>query len=64
MELALSAGDGIRAILASLADLQQAADIANRGLLASAPVAESKLRATAERILAFVIADLETLAAR
>lgn len=64
MELALSAGDGIRAILASLADLQQAADIANRGLLASAPVDESKLRATAERVLAFVIADLETLATR
>lgn len=62
MELALHAGDGIRALLASPQDLQQAAEIANRGLLASKPVNEQTLRATAEQMLAFVITDLETLA--
>ncbi len=61
-ELAFHAGDGIRALLASPADLQQAAEIANRGLVASKPVNEQTLRATAEQLLAFVIADLEALA--
>lgn len=61
-ELALHAGNGIRALLESPADLQQAAEIANRGLLASRPVNEEALRAIAEQLLAFFIADLETLA--
>ncbi len=61
-ELALHAGDGIRALLASPQDLQQAAEITNRGLLASRPVTEETLRATAEQLFAFVIADLEALA--
>jgi hypothetical protein len=61
-ELAIHAGDGIRALLASPADLQQAAEIANRGLLASKPVNEQTLRVIAEQLLAFVIADLESLA--
>lgn len=61
-ELALDAGDGIRALLASPADLQQAAEIANRGLLASKPVNAQTLRVIAEQLLAFVIAELQTLA--
>jgi hypothetical protein len=61
-DLVLHAGDGIRALLASPQDLQQAAEIANRGLLAGKPVNEQTLRATAEQFLAFVISDLEALA--
>jgi hypothetical protein len=61
-ELALHAGDGIRALLASPQDLQQAAEIANRGLLAGKLVNEQTLRVTAEQFLAFVIDDLEALA--
>lgn len=61
-ELALHAGDGLRALLASPQDLQQAAEIANRGLLAGRLVNEQTLRATAEQFLAFVIGDLEALA--
>ncbi len=61
-ELALHAGDGIRALLASPADLQQAAEIANRSLLAGKHVNEQTLRATAQQFLMFVIADLENLA--
>lgn len=61
-KLALHTGDGIRALLASPAALQQAAEIANRGLLASKPVNAQTLRVIAEQLLAFVIADLETLA--
>ena len=61
-ELALHAGDGIRALLASPQDLQQAAEIANRGLLAGKPVNEQTLRATAEQFLAFVIDELDALA--
>jgi hypothetical protein len=63
-ELALHAGDGIRALLASPQDLQQAAEIANRGLLASKPVTELTLRGTAEQMLAFVITDLEAFISR
>jgi hypothetical protein len=61
-ELALHVGDGIRALLASPQDLQQAAEIANRGILAAKPVNEQTLRVTAEQLLAFVITDLEALA--
>lgn len=61
-DLALHAGEGIRALLESPADLQQAAEIANRGLLASKPVNEETLRATAEQLLAFVVTELETIA--
>jgi hypothetical protein len=61
-ELAHHAGDGIRALIASPADLQQAAEIANRGLLASKPVNAQTLRVIAEQLLAFVITELEALA--
>ena len=43
-------------------DLQQAAEIANRGLLARNPVNEQTLRATAEQFRAFVITELEAIA--
>jgi hypothetical protein len=56
-------GNGIRALLASPPDLQQAADIANRGLLASQPSTAASMRITAEQLLTFVITDLEALAA-
>ena len=62
--LALHVGDGIRALLASPQDIQQAAEIANRGLLAGNPVNEQSLRATAEQLLAFVIEEMEALAER
>lgn len=61
-ELALHAGDGLRALLASPADLQQAGEIANRGLLASQPVNAETLRSIAGQLLVFVIEDLERLA--
>ncbi|MFN0076420.1 MAG: hypothetical protein ACKVY0_08095 [Prosthecobacter sp.] len=61
--LAQHAGDGIRALLASPVDLQQAADIANRGLLASQPVNATALRTVAQQVITFVITDLEALAA-
>ena len=61
-ELAHHAGDGIRALLESPADLQQAAEIGNRGILAAKLVNEQTLRVTAEQLLAFVITELEALA--
>jgi hypothetical protein len=61
-ELALHTGDGIRALLDSPEDLQQAAEIANRSLLASQPVHAETLRRTGEQLHAFVIADFERLA--
>jgi len=61
-DLALHAGDGLRALLASPADLQQTAEIANRGLLANQPANAETLRAIAGQLLAFVIDDLENLA--
>lgn len=61
-ELALHAGDGIGALLASPQDLQQAAEITNRGILATKPVNEQTLRATAEQLLTFVVTEIEALA--
>ncbi len=61
-DLALDAGDGVRALLASPRDLQQAMEIANRGILAGNLVSEQMLRTTAERVLAFATSDLEALA--
>ena len=58
-ELARNAGSGVRALLASPADLQQAADIANRGLLAGRPVDAAAFTTLSERFLAFVISELE-----
>ena len=63
-ELALHTGDGIRALLGSPEDLQQAADIANRSLLANQPVSAETLRSTGDQLLTFVIGDFERLAQR
>ncbi len=60
-KLAAHAGDGIRALLASPADFQQATDICNRGLLHLHTVNAEQLRATAQRLLAFAVEELEHL---
>jgi len=52
-------GKGIRALIASPQDLQQAAEIANRGLLAGRPVTAETLRAIAEQLLGTVVTDVE-----
>jgi hypothetical protein len=61
-ELAAHSGDGIRALLASPADLQQATDICNRGLLHFRPVNAEELGATARRLLTFAVEELEQFA--
>ncbi len=61
-DLALHVGDGIRALLDSPADLQQSAEIANRGLMSSRPVTSKDFRIIGEQLLAFIIADLEAAA--
>jgi hypothetical protein len=60
-KLATHAGDGVRALLASPADLQQAADICNRGLLHIHQVTAEELDATARRLLTFAVEELEQL---
>lgn len=60
--LAAPAGDGIRALLDSPKDLQQTAEIANRGLLHLHPVTAEELGATARRLLTFAIEDFERAA--
>ena len=60
--LAARAGDGLRALLASPADLDQALRIANLGLLASIDVSMEVVRATGARVVAGVIEELEALA--
>jgi hypothetical protein len=59
--LAAHAGDGLRALLASPADMQQAADICNRGLLHLRQVTAEQLQATARRLLTFAAQELEQL---
>lgn len=61
-QLAARAGAGLRALLASPADLDQALRIANLGLLASMDVSVEAFRATGARFMAEVIDELETLA--
>jgi hypothetical protein len=58
-DLAAHSGDGIRALLASPPDLQQAADICNRGLLHLHQVNAEELGATARRLLTFAVEELE-----
>jgi hypothetical protein len=57
--LARRAGDGLRALLASPADLEQALRIANLGLLASMDVSAEAFRATGARFLAEVLDELQ-----
>ena len=58
-DLAAHSGDGIRALLASPQDLQQAADICSRGLLHFQPVNAEQLSATARRLLMFAVQELK-----
>ena len=60
--LAAQAGAGLRALLASPADLDQALRIANLGLLASLDVSMEAFRATGARFVVEVIEELEELA--
>lgn len=61
-ELALQAGLGIRELMRSASDLDQAVHIANLGLLASMDLGVEELSATARRLEAEVIEELELLA--
>lgn len=60
--LANRAGAGLRALLASQADLEQALRIVNLGLLASMDVPVEGFSATGRRFMSEVIDELETLA--
>jgi hypothetical protein len=60
-DLAARSGDGIRALLASPQDLQQTAEICNRGLLHLHQVNAEELGATARRLLTFAVEELEQL---
>lgn len=62
-ELALRAGTGIRELMRSEIDLNQAGHIANLSLLASMDLGVEELLATARRLEAEVIEELELLAA-
>jgi hypothetical protein len=62
-QLALRAGNGIRALLQSPADLHQALTICNIGLLASMEVSLAAFTATGRRVIAEVIEPLEEFAA-
>lgn len=61
-ELARHAGDGLRALLDSPEDLQQATENANNGLLANLLVPAEELKATGERLFTEVIDELNRLA--
>ena len=61
-KLAAHTGDGIRALLASPADLQQATNLCNNGLLHLRPVTAGELTATGRRLLTFAVEELEQLA--
>lgn len=60
--LALRAGTGIRQLMQSGSDMNQAVHIANLGLLASMDLGVEALSATARRLEAEVIEELEALA--
>jgi hypothetical protein len=61
-ELAATAGEGLRALLASPPDLQQATETCNNGLLHLRQASAEQLRATGERLLTFAVEELEQLA--
>ena len=60
-KLAAHAGDGIRALLASPEDLQQAVNLCNNGLLHLRQVRAEELAATGRRLLTFAVEELEQL---
>lgn len=59
--LALRAGDGLRALLASPPDLEQAIRLSNGGLLARRPVTVANFAATGRRVLVDAVAPLESV---
>lgn len=61
-EMALRAGDGLRALLASPEDMQQSTETCNNGLLASQNATANQLKVTGERLLASAIDELQRLA--
>ncbi len=60
--VAAHAGDGLRALLLSETDLDEACLTCNLGLLASDPVTVDQLRRVAERLIADAIDPLEEMA--
>jgi hypothetical protein len=60
-DLGVRAGDGIRALLASPGDLQEAVFTCNNGLLANRNLDAEALRVTGERLLMFVVEPLVAL---
>lgn len=58
-ELARTVGDGIRKLLASQTDLQEAVVHVNRGLLSQDPVSSDDLRATGELVVRAAVQPLE-----
>ena len=60
-DLAARAGDGVRALLVSPGDLQEAVFTCNNGLLANRNVEAEALRVTGERLLAFALEPLAAM---
>lgn len=54
-ELAVSAGEGLRKLLASAEDLQEAAVLNSNGLLSRRPATVAELRIAGERLLTFAV---------
>jgi hypothetical protein len=61
-EIAGSAGAGLRKLLASPEDLQEATELCAVGLLSSRPRSADQLKATGERLLGFAVEPLEKFA--
>jgi hypothetical protein len=61
-ELALHAGDGLRELVASPADLLQATENANNGLLANRLVTTEEMEATGRRMLVEAVEELRIMA--
>lgn len=59
-ELATSAGDGLRKLLASAEDLQEAAELNRNSLLSRRPATAEDLRIAGERLLSFAVEPLKT----
>jgi hypothetical protein len=61
-ELASTAGDGLRKLLASGEDLQEATVLCGTGLMSRRPPTAGELRTVGQRLLAFAVEPLEELA--
>jgi hypothetical protein len=61
-ELAASAGDGLRKLLGSREDLQEAAVLCGNGLMSRRAPTAGELRTVGQRLLAFAVEPLEELA--